>query len=77
MPVEDLDVILEHDKQGVILSKAEFLKLASDAKKNSDERPSRRTRWSFPGPVHGPIQDDQLVLTAVIQLQQRREAGKR
>src|SRR5437016_2257698 len=39
VPVEDLDAVLEHDKQGVVLPRAEFLKLYADAKKQLDDTP--------------------------------------
>ncbi len=47
VPIEDLDVVLEHDKQGVILSKAEFLKLAAEAKAQLDKTPVLCRRLSF------------------------------
>src|SRR6266568_3907852 len=61
VPVEDLDVVLEHDQQGVILSKAEFLKLAADAKKNLDETPQSPRKVVVSGAQYtARIQDDQL-----------------
>src|SRR5262245_28790217 len=71
VPVEDLDVILEHDKQGVILSRAEFLKLAADAKKNVAETPESPHKLVVSGAQYmARVQDDQLIVSAVIQLNQ-------
>src|SRR5690242_6943028 len=71
VPVEDLDVILEHDKQGVILSRAEFLKLAADAKENLDKTPQSPHKIVLSGAQYtARIEDDQLVVAAVIQLNQ-------
>src|SRR5215475_14907359 len=71
VPIEDLDVILEHDKQGVILSRGEFLKLAADARKNLDETPQSPHKIVVSGAQYAArIQDDQLILSAVIQLNQ-------
>src|SRR5262245_50872445 len=71
VPIDDLDVILEHDKRGVILSRAEFLKLAADAKKNLDETPQSPHKLIVSGAQYtARIQDDQLLLSAVIQLNQ-------
>src|SRR5258708_40226354 len=71
VPVEALDVILEHDKQGVILSRAEFLKLAADAKKNLDETPQSPHKLVVSGAQYtARLQDEQLILSAVIQLNQ-------
>jgi hypothetical protein len=71
VPVEDLDVVLEHDKQGVILSRAEFLRLAADANKNLAETPQSPHKIVVSGAQYtARIQDDQLILSAVIQLDQ-------
>src|SRR6516165_3271086 len=71
VPVEDLDVVLEHDKQGVILSRAEFLRLAADANKNLAETPQSPHKIVVSGAQYtARIQDDQLVVSAVIQLNQ-------
>jgi hypothetical protein len=71
VPVEDFDVVLEHDKQGVILSKEEFLKLAAEAKKNLDETPQSPHKIVVSGAQYtARMQDEQLVVTAVIQLNQ-------
>jgi hypothetical protein len=71
VPVEDLDVVLEHDKQGVILSRAEFLKLAADAKKNLDETPQSPHKFVVSAAQYAArVQDEQLIVSAVIQLNQ-------
>src|SRR5262245_36085490 len=71
VPVEDLDVVLEHDKQGVILSRAEFLKLTADARKNLDEMPRSPHKLVVSDAQYAArVQDDQLILSAVIQLNQ-------
>src|SRR5512146_2532609 len=71
VPIEDLDVILDQDKQGVILPRAEFLKLAAEAKRQLDENPASpraivvsRARYS------ARTQDNQLVVSAVIEFSQ-------
>ena len=71
VPIEDLDVIVEHDKQGVILSRDEFLKLSAEAKKQLAETPnSPRQMIVSEAQYAARIQDDQLVISAVIQLNQ-------
>ncbi|MGE5194285.1 MAG: hypothetical protein ACM3U2_17485, partial [Deltaproteobacteria bacterium] len=71
VPIEDLDVVLEHDKRGVILSKAEFLKLAAEARKNLDETPQSLRKVVVSGVQYtARVEEQQLVLGAVIQLNQ-------
>src|SRR5260221_5739086 len=71
VPVEDLDVVVEHDKQGVILSKAEFLKLAADAGKQLQETLLTPHKMVVSGAQYAArIQDDQLVLSAAIEFHQ-------
>ena len=71
VPLEDLDVILDQDKQGVILPRAEFVKLAAEAKKQLEDTPVS------PLPVvvsqaqyTARTQDNQLAISAVIELNQ-------
>src|SRR5258708_36207208 len=71
VPLEDLDVILDQDKQGVILPRAEFLKLAAEAKKQLDETPaSPRPVVVSRAQYTARTQDNQLVISAVIELDQ-------
>jgi len=71
VPVEDLDVILEHDKRGVILPRAEFLKLAAEAKKNLDDTPQSPHKVVVAGAQYSVrVEEDQLVVSAVIELNQ-------
>ncbi|HEY2251583.1 MAG TPA: hypothetical protein VGH74_11005, partial [Planctomycetaceae bacterium] len=71
VPIEDLDVILDHDKQGVILPRAEFLKLAAEAKKQLDENPaSPRAIVVSRAQYTARTQDNQLVISAVIEFNQ-------
>src|SRR5579872_1600203 len=71
VPLEDLDVILDHDKQGVVLPRDEFLKLAADARKHLEETPAApraivvsRARYV------ARAQDNQLVISASIEFDQ-------
>jgi hypothetical protein len=71
VPVEDLDVVLEHDKQGVVLPRAEFLKLAADAKKQQDETPTSTLPVVVSLAAYaGRIIDSQLVVSVTIELNQ-------
>src|SRR5260221_11121580 len=67
VPIEDLDAVIDHDKQGVILPRAEFLKLAADARKQIDASPqSPRSVVVSRAQYSARIQDDQLVINATI-----------
>src|SRR5579872_4226992 len=71
VPVEDLDVILDQDKQGVILPRAEFIKLAAQAKKQLDDNPaSPRPVVVSRAQYTARTQDNQLVVSAVIEFNQ-------
>lgn len=71
VPVEDLDVVLERDKQGVILPREEFLKLAAEARKNIDENPRRPRNLVFSHANYTAQQlGDQLVISATIEFTQ-------
>ncbi len=71
VPVEDLDTVLEHDKRGVILPRAEFLKLAAEAKKNLDETPQSPHKVVVSGGEYAArIVDDQLVVKATVEFSQ-------
>jgi hypothetical protein len=71
VPLEDLDVILDQDKQGVILPRAEFLKLAAEAKKQLDENPaSPRAIVVSRAQYSARTQDNELVISAVIEFSQ-------
>src|SRR5437773_899091 len=71
VPIEDLDAVIDHDKQGVILPRAEFLKLAADARKQIEASPqSPRSVVVSRAQYAARIQDDQLVVSATIELNQ-------
>lgn len=71
VPVEDLDVVFDQDKQGVILPRAEYLKLAADAKKKLDETPQSTHKTVVSGAQYtARIQDDQLVISATVTFDQ-------
>ena len=71
VPIEDLDTVLEHDNEGVILSRAEFLKLAADARRQLEETPrSPHKVVVSQGQYTALVQDDQLVISARIELNQ-------
>jgi hypothetical protein len=73
VPLEDLDAVIERDRQGVLLPKAEFEKLLAAATENARKHP--------PAPLpavldrvdyRAEIVGDQLVLTATARLEQLR-----
>jgi len=70
VPVEDLDVVLEHDKQGVILPRAEFLKLWSAAREFEDQPQSPYKLVVSRGQYAARIDGDQLVVSATIEFNQ-------
>jgi hypothetical protein len=71
VPVEDLDTVLEHDKRGVILPRAEFLKLAAEAKKNLEETPQSPHKVIVSGAQYtARVVDDQLVVNATVEFNQ-------
>src|SRR5579863_8920526 len=71
VPLEDLDVILDQDKQGVILPRAEFLKLAAEARKQLDENPaSPRAIVISQAQYTARTQDNQLVINATVEFNQ-------
>jgi hypothetical protein len=71
VPVEDLDVVLEHDQQGVILPRADFLKLAAEAKKNLKATPQTPHKVVIAGARYtARIVDDQLLVSADIEINQ-------
>src|SRR5258708_35273806 len=74
VPIEDLDAVVDHDKQGVILPRAEFLKLAADARKQLDLPQSPRSIVVSRAQYAARIHDDQLVITATIKLTRLRTA---
>src|SRR5579872_6289353 len=71
VPVEDLDAVFDQDKHGVILPRAEYLKLAADAKKKLDETPQSTHKTVVSAAQYAArIQEDQLVISAAIQFDQ-------
>ncbi len=71
VPVEDLDVVLEHDKQGVVLPRAEFLKLSEDAKKQLDNALTSTHAVVVSRAVYAArTVDNQIVVSATIELNQ-------
>lgn len=71
VPVEDLNVVFDRDKEGVILPRAEFLKLYAAATKNTEATPNVPNGIIVSQAEYSArVQDDQLVVTATIQLTQ-------
>ena len=70
VPIEELDAVVDHDKQGVILPRAEFLKLLADARKQLDLPQSPRSVVVSRAQYAARIHDDQLVINATIELNQ-------
>src|SRR5258708_7394077 len=71
VPLEDLDVILDHDQRGVLLPRGEFLKLAAETRKQLDETPvSPRPIVVLRAQYSARLHDNQLVISAVIELDQ-------
>src|SRR5579872_543468 len=71
VPVEDLDIVLEHDQQGVILSRVEFQKLWNEAQKGLESRPPSShkvvvSRADYTARLH----ETQLLLDATIEIDQ-------
>ncbi len=71
VPVKDLDAVLDQDKQGVILPEAEFHALEQKAQKWLDETPQSSHKVVVSEAQYtARVQDDQLVISAVIQFDQ-------
>lgn len=71
VPVEELDVVVDRDHEGVILTREEYLKLIELAKKNGGaDLTSERGVAVSKAEYSAEVADDQLVLTAVIEFQQ-------
>ncbi len=71
VPVEDLDVVLGRDKQGVLLPRGEFAELYAAAKKNSQDaaQPPQGVILSSAG-YRARIDGDQLLISAKIDVTQ-------
>ncbi|MBI3866610.1 MAG: hypothetical protein HY290_32410, partial [Planctomycetia bacterium] len=69
VPIEDLDAVLDHDQQGILLPRAEFLKLHADAKKQvGDTQPSPHAVVVSKASYAARSVDNQIVVSATIEL---------
>lgn len=72
VPIEDLDVAIDHDQRGVLLDKAEFEKLTALAKEEAEKRPKPPAvtiAWTK-ATYQARAVDDQLLLTVRGELRQ-------
>src|SRR5579872_444664 len=71
IPVEDLDVVLQHDRAGVMLPRAEFLKLSESARKQLELAPPASHKVVVSNADYAArIDGDQLAIRATIELSQ-------